>query len=101
MTTPRYIEELMCLPKETLIVRTLTTNDKEGTDTTRAIIEGTPAGFRALANILLKMADTVDSAETKTGWGLVLHPNDIPALKALQVESLSLDCLPPNTAVTS
>ena len=93
MKTPEYIDQLMNLPGGSLLIGTLAIIDGEGAPSTNAIIEGTPASFRVLAGVLLKMADTVETmTEAETGWHLALHPDDIPALKLLDVESLSLGC---------
>ena len=73
----------------------MTSPDKEGEMHTSAMIEGTPAGFRMLAHFLNKMADSVESGQAKDkGWGLYLSPEDIGALRTLEVEGVSLLCKP-------
>jgi hypothetical protein len=91
-----YIDDLMKAPADSLLVGTLATNDRDGKLSTSSIIDGTPEGFRVLAGVLLKMADSVEanSEGAGKGWGLVLHPDDISALRTLDVEALSLGCKP-------
>ena len=77
---------------DSLVVGTSTSNDRGGVVSTSCFVKGTPTGFRVLAGVLLKMAERVDSGEVEKGWGLVLHPDDIPGLRTLEVRSLSLGC---------
>ena len=82
-------------PAESLLVGTLTTTDRLGSENTSAIIEGTPDGFRMLAQFLLTMADSVESGNAQdNGWHLSLSPDDVPALRTHNVISLSLGCTP-------
>ena len=82
-------------PEGSLLVGTLTTNDRSGDASTAAIIEGTPEGFRFLATFLQTMADSVESGKSKdVGWHLALSPDDIPALRTRNVSVLSLGCKP-------
>ena len=91
---PKYIDDLMKLPGGSLLIGTLTTNDREGTESSHTVVDGTPRGFRALAAVLRKMADQVETGETESGWGLVLHPDDISGLETLAVDALALGCKP-------
>jgi hypothetical protein len=89
------VEALMGLRADSLLVGALETADREGVCSTDVIVDGTPAGFRALAGVLLRMADAVESGKTEgLGWGLVLSPEDITGLGTLDVKALSLGCKP-------
>lgn len=87
------IEDLMAMPEGSLEVGILTSSDKEGKEWTNVTVDGTPEGFRALAGMLVKMADSVGSGEAKgKGWGLELHPDEVKGLVVRGMESLSLGC---------
>ena len=82
-------------PAESLLVGALTTTDRLGRENTSAIIEGTPDGFRMLAQFLETMADSAESGNAQdNGWHLSLSPDDVPALRTHNVISLSLGCTP-------
>lgn len=61
----------------------------------RVVIEGSSRAFRMLAEVLISMANTVDTHESASqhGWGLVLSGADIPQLK-LGDALLTLYCDP-------
>ena len=91
----QFSELLENTPAESLLVGALTTTDRLGRENTSAIIEGTPDGLRMLAKFLMTMADSVESGDAQDkGWHLSLSPEDIPALRTHNVNSLSLGCTP-------
>src|SRR5687767_11903880 len=64
-------------------------------DCGRIIINGDPAGFRLVAEILSTMADTVDSPEhpARVGWSLGINSDGMPQLR-IEDAILRLDCFP-------
>ena len=91
----KFSNVIKSTPAGSLLVGTMSNNDKEGEAHISAAIQGTPAGFRMLAHFLEAMADSVESGQAKDkGWGLYLSPEDIAALQTLEVEGLSLFCKP-------
>ncbi len=66
-------------PADALGVGVRRTQSRDGAARTDAVVEGTPAGFRLLAGILLEMAETVETmpGACETGYGLVLCPIDL------------------------
>ena len=91
----KFSELIETTPAESLLVGTSISTDRDNRANTAAIIEGTPAGFRMLAEFLVSMADSVESGKAQgNGWHLSLSPDDIPAVCTHEVDSLSLGCRP-------
>jgi hypothetical protein len=80
-------------PSESLRIGFETTVDRDGKEWNYALIHGSPAGFRMIANMLLEMADHVESKQNG-GWHLSLSPEDIPALLTTNVKNVDLTCQP-------
>ncbi|MEW4568600.1 hypothetical protein AB1L88_12115 [Tautonia sp. JC769] len=69
----------------------------------RISIEGTPRSFRMLADLLIAMADAVETAPQASGrgWRLVLGPDEAPALRLEPGCLLAIDCEPEAPGATA
>ena len=91
-----HISEIIRLTRpNSLLVGTLQTTDREGAVHLDTCIEGTPHGFRMLANVLLELAGAVEEgASQDDGWGVSLSPELHLALRTHGVRNVTLSCQP-------